>query len=217
MDQLSIAMTISRQLGSGGAYVGRRLAEHFGFLYMDREILCQAAKELKVFEEQLEERDERKMTFWESVLQSCTVSSTGGYIPPQLMAVNDSTLYMAESDIIQRLAKDNSAVIIGRAGSYVLKDHPRHMSIFLHAGLDFRIQRVRELYFVSEKEAEKMIVKSDQDRKNYFQAIAGQKWMDLQQYHLTVRTDILGLDRAEQLIFDYVQARFGKQSAANCC
>jgi CMP/dCMP kinase len=214
MDQTSYAITISRQLGSGGAYVGRQLAERLGFFYMDREILCQAAKELKVLEETLEHYEERKTTLWESILQACTVGSTGGYIPPHLNMVNDSTLYMAESDIIQKMAKTKSAVIIGRAGSYVLKEHPRHVSAFLHAGTEFRIQRVRELYMVSEKQAEKMIIKSDLERKNYFQAIAGQNWMDLQQYHLAIKTDILGLEKTEQLIFDYVQAKFGKLPSA---
>lgn len=212
MANLPLVITISRQLGSGGAYLGQRLAEQLGILYLDREIVAQAAKQLMVFEEDLESRDERKMSFWKSVLQSCAYDSPEMYIPPEVYIPNDQDLYQAESEVIQKVARENSAVIIGRGGSYLLRKHPRHLSVFLHADLAFRQQRVEKLYNLSAPEAKKLIEKSDRERARYFLEITGQDWSDARLYHLAIDTSSIGLDQTKEMIIVYINTRFGKSA-----
>ena len=205
---LPYVITISRQLGSGGAYLGQRLAFRLNALYLDHEIVRQAAQELKIPEENLAVRDEKVTSRWQAILQSFVDTNSWAYDPPPLDTLNDKNLYKVESDIITRIANQRNAVIVGRGGHYVLHTHPRCLSVFLHAHIHFRQQRVQELYKVSAAEALKLINSIDQDRGYYLKALTGQDWLDARQYHLSLDTGVLGLDKAEDIIIKTLQARF---------
>jgi cytidylate kinase len=135
-------------------------------------------------------------------------STSWAYDPPPLDTLNDKNLYKVESDIITRIANQRNAIIVGRGGYYVLRQHPRCLSIFLHADIDFRQRRVQELYHVSPQEALKLISSIDHDRGSYLRALTGQDWLDARQYHLSLDTGVLGLDKAEDIILDTFRARF---------
>ncbi|HBF39498.1 MAG TPA: cytidylate kinase-like family protein [Firmicutes bacterium] len=201
-------ITISRQLGSGGAYLGQLLAEQLGILYLDREIVIEAAKQLQVLEEDLEHRDEKKTSFWQSVLQLSAYNPPDMYTPPEIYIPSDQDLYKAESHIIRKVAQEHSAVIIGRGGSCLLRDHPRHFSVFLHADLPFRQQRVEKLYNLSTSEAKKFVEKSDRERGQYLQTFAGRDWNDARLYHLAIDTGVVGLEQAKELILAGIQSHF---------
>jgi cytidylate kinase len=208
MGSLPTVITISRQLGSGGAYVGQQLAEQLGILYLDREIVIQAAKQLQVLEEDLESRDEKKTSFWQSVLQLSAYTPPDMYMPPEIYIPSDQDLYQAESQIIQKVAQEHSAVIIGRGSSYLLRDHPRHLSVFLHADLAFRQRRVGELYNLTAPEAKKLIEKSDRERGRYLQTLTGRDWNDARAYQLSIDTGMIGLEQAKEIIFTCIKAQF---------
>jgi len=184
------------------------LAFRLNALYLDHEIVRQAAQELKIPEENLVVRDEKVTSRWQSVLQSFVDSTSWAYDPPPLDTLNDKNLYKVESDIITRIANQRNAIIVGRGGYYVLRQHPRCLSIFLHADIDFRQRRVQELYHVSPQEALKLISSIDHDRGSYLRALTGQDWLDARQYHLSLDTGVLGLDKAEDIILDTFRARF---------
>lgn len=201
-------VTISRQLGSGGAYLGQRLAKRLKALYLDREIVCRAAQELKMPAKDLEWRDEKVTPRWQSILKS-TAYATSWYVPPPLDMPTDETLYNTESDIITRIAQQRTAIIVGRGGYYVLHQHPRCLSIFLHANVDFRQLRVQELYHVSAQQALKLINSGDRQRARYLRKLTAQDWTDARQYHLSLDTSVAGLDKAEYIILAAIHARFG--------
>jgi cytidylate kinase len=202
-------ITISRQKGSGGAYLGKRLAAHLNILYLDREIVSQAAKELKMPIESLESRDEKLTPFWQSLLESYAYITPTPYVPPPLHMPTDRELYSTESNIIKRIAQQRSAVIVGRGGYYVLRQHPRHLSILLHAGVTFRQRRVQELYNLSAKEALDLIASIDKEREHYLRALTGQNCMDARHYHLSLDTSLVGLEAAEEIILVAFRAGFG--------
>lgn len=204
--QAPLVITISRQLGSGGAYIGQQLAKGLDIGYWDREIISQAARQLSVLEEDLEARDEKIPSFWQNFLQLGGFSSFDLYIPPQIYMLNDWNLYKVEAEIIKRIGCEQSAIIIGRCGSYVLRDHPNHVSIFLHASREFRRERLHYLYQVSLEEAGKMIAQSDKDRARYHQAITSKEWNDARQYDLAIDTGQLGVDNAVLLIRKYLES-----------
>jgi CMP/dCMP kinase len=208
-DNTPFVITISRQLGSGGAYLGRRLATRLNILYLDREILFQAAKELKISETELDSLDEKVVPRWQSWLQIMAQSYSLGFAPPMIDVPTDQKLFNAESDVIKRTSQENSAVIVGRAGSYILREHPRHLSVFLYADVAFRQQRLQELNNVSAQEALKLINRIDRARTQYLRVFTGQDWMNACQYHLCLDTSVVGLERAEDIILATVQARLG--------
>jgi cytidylate kinase len=208
-EPLPFVITISRQMGSGGAYLGKRLASRLNVLYLDREIVSQAAKELKTPVESLESRDEKLTPFWQSLLESYAYVTPTPYVPPPLHMPTDRELYSTESNIITRIAQQHSAVIVGRGGYYVLRRHPRHLSILLHADITFRQKRVQELYHVSAEEALKLIESIDKERDHYLRALTGQNCMDARHYHLSLDTSVVGLEAAEEIILTTLRARFG--------
>ncbi|NTV88850.1 MAG: cytidylate kinase-like family protein [Clostridiales bacterium] len=209
-ERLPFIITISRQLGSGGSYIGQKLADQLGISYLDKEIIKQASKELGIAEEQLELRDEKERSWWDSFLKVGIYNAPMENIPPQLYLPSEYDLYETEANIITRIAKNYPAVIVGRCGSYVLRDFSRHLSVFLHADADFRNQRIRELYKVDEIRAKKMIEDSDKSRLRYHRDITGREWMDARQYHLSLDTGHIGLDMAKDIIVNCVKEHFGE-------
>jgi cytidylate kinase len=197
-------ITISRQLGSGGAYVGQQLAKNLNVFYADREIIGQAAKQLSVLKEDLESRDEKILSFWQSFIQSFAIAPDV-YMPPQIIAPTDHELFKVETKIIEHIAKERSAVIIGRCGVYVIREHPNHVSIFLHSDITFRKSRIQSLYNVSEEVAGKMIAQSDKERALYHHTFTGKEWTDARRYDISINISKIGLDKSVELILKYLE------------
>jgi cytidylate kinase len=215
MKESPYVITISRQLGSGGAYLGRRLATRLNVLYLDHEIVYQAAKELQMPEKDLASRDEKLTSRWQSLLKSLVYSYPGPYVPPPLDIPSDKALYNTETEIITRVAQEHSAVVVGRCGFHVLRRHPRHFSIFLHADIIFRQQRVQELYHVSAQQALKLIESVDSERGRYLRTFTGKDWTDARQYYLSLDTSAVGLDGAEDIIKAALRCRLGDAMPGN--
>ena len=206
---LPLVVTISRLVGSGGDYLGHRLASHLKALYLDHEIVRQAAQKLKISEEYLETRDEKFTPFWTSMIESIGLKDYGVYIAPSLNLPNDKDIFNAEKEVILRVAEQHSAVIVGRAGSYILREHHNHISILLHASEDFRKKRLQELYNLTEKEAIQTLHSEDEKRAKYLHAFTGSDWSNARQYHLCLDTGIIGITESEEVILKTLQVRFG--------
>jgi len=198
-------ISISRQLGSGGAYIGQQLAKKLNIDYVDREILSLAAKQLAVMEEDLESRDEKLLSFWKSFFHMNTFA-TEYHVPPQMNFPFDREIYDTESEIIKHIARERSAVIIGRGGFHILWEYSSHISLFLHAGIPFRSKRVQELYNIPEKAALEMIVQSDRERGDYIFTFTGKKWTDAGHFDLSFDTGKIGLDKSVELILSYLES-----------
>jgi cytidylate kinase len=208
-DTVPVVVTISRQLGSGAAFVGRRLAARFGMAYLDRELLQRAAQELAVPEDELEGREETVTTFWQSFVATYACGCPEAIYVPPTYRPTDLELFAAVARIVRQVAHAESAVIVGRGGVHVLREHPRHVSVFLHAALAFRVQRVAEVYQVSPQEARAMVEACDKDRARYHRKVADSDWSDARQYSLCLDTGMLGVDATVEVIASYLGLRFG--------
>ncbi|MDD4092419.1 MAG: cytidylate kinase-like family protein [Smithellaceae bacterium] len=202
----SLVITISRQLGSGGACIGQQLAKRLDIFYADREIIDRAAQHFSVLEKDLASRDEKKLSFWQSFIRTYA-AAPDTYVKPQTLPPSDHELFQTESEIILRIAGERSAVIIGRCGAYVLRNHSNCVSVFLHADRAFRKNRVMKLYNETEEAAEKIIARSDKERALYHHAATGQEWADARRYHLSLATDKIGVDRCVECILNYLTLR----------
>ncbi|MDP4240705.1 MAG: cytidylate kinase-like family protein [Bacteroidota bacterium] len=199
----TFVITISRQLGSGGAYIGQQLAKRLNVFYADREIINKVAQQYSVLEEDVEPHDEKILSFWESLFQFNSFSSDV-YTPPKLFVPKERDLFQAEAEIIEHIALEGPAVIIGRCGAYVLRDYPNLISLFLHGDLASRMDRIQKLYKLSGPEAEKMIAKSDKERAYHCKSITGKVWGDAGNYNLSIDTGKIGLDECVELILNYL-------------
>jgi len=205
IQNLPFVIAISRELGSRGAYVGQQLAKRMNILYVDDEIIQQAAKQFSVLEEDLESREEKVSSFWKSYLESYKFGTPDVFLPSKINIPTSRELFKVESKIIEHIAKERSAVIIGRCGSYVLREHPNHISIFLHSDIAFRKDRIQKLCTVSENVAGKMIVQSDKERDLYHRTFTGKEWTDARRYDISINTGKIGLDKSVELILKYLE------------
>jgi cytidylate kinase len=201
-DDRPFHITIARQLGSGGSYLAQRLAHRLGFVYLDHQILDQAARELEINGSELIRREERTQTFWVKLLQTfATGCPEDIQSPPPLRLISDDELIAAEHKVLLKLAAQGSCVIVGRCAFHRLKGRTGLINVFVHAQRDFRIGRVMQVYHAPDPEAAKqMIDRTDNGRRRYVQKICGASWYDLRNYHLTIDISRVGFAAAEDVI-----------------
>lgn len=200
--EINITIALSRQMGSGGTLVGKKVADHLGFSYMNREILCQAAASLHEDENILSVREERVSSFMENLLDSfCICAPEGGYAPPPIRTVHNRELYETESEIIRSIPDRCSSVIVGRGAFHILRGRPNLVTVFIHAPLSFRVTRVMEVYgILSPVEAEEIVLESDRQRSRFIRTIADVDANDARNYHLSIDSSVTGFDLAAKMI-----------------
>lgn len=208
MTHSPVAVTISRQIGSGGAYLGFKIAKKLGYLYLNNEILRKAAEEFRMQEENLVEQDERVSSFWSRFIQVWGYPYPDLYVPPAVYFPTDTEFFNVESKIIREAARTHSVVVIGRCGTKVLEDHPRHVSVFLHAPVKFRLGRMKKYFSLTESEALAKIQSSDRDRAFYHETFAEGSWTDATNYTFCFNTEKTGFEMGEKILVDYIQEKF---------
>jgi len=207
-----LVITINHRFGSGGAYLGQRIAEKLNILYIDHQIIDLTARKLNISSESVEAGDEKPTSFWHSLLQYFAYMDTSTYAALDTKAVTNHQIFDAQAETILDSYKGKSAVILGRGSSYILQNHPRHASIFLYADVSKRVKRIQEINKISEQEALKLVKSTDKMRDLYIREMTGHELEDACQYHLSLDTGILGLEETEKIILEYLHSRFGNIS-----
>src|SRR5436309_10862938 len=133
MPVLSKTVAVSRQRGSGGAYIGREVAERLGLRYIDRDMLRQAAEYL--CNQKTQERGEAgQSSWWSRVGQAMALGSPdAGYLPPSSEALYEGELFEIEKRLLHEIVDDHVAVIVGRGAAQILRGRAGVLSVFLHA------------------------------------------------------------------------------------
>ena len=187
-------ITISRQYGSGGREIGQRLAKHYNIPFYDNELISRAAKE-SGFAEAAFEHAEDKAT--NSLLYSLAMginvfgNQDFGFSGLSL----DDRIFLAQSDVIRKVAEEGPCVIVGRCADYVLKEKENIVNLFIRANRELRLERAVKVYGIEEKGAADYILKNDKRRGNYYNYHVGEKWNNLYNYDLAVRSDLGGIDK----------------------
>jgi cytidylate kinase len=176
-------LTISREFGSGGREIGKRVAARLGYRYADKELLFQdlekggprwgrAAREL----------DEVCPTVWERYDWQYR-----GYVA------------LVESLILTYAAEDK-VVIIGRGGSFLLAGVPFCLRARLVAPLEVRIQRIMEKERLGRVAAERLITQVDGERACFIKANYGAEWNEDRFYDMTLNTSTLTYEQVEDIL-----------------
>ena len=202
MAKTTSVITIGRQFGSGGRYVGEMLAERLDIPFYDKSILTEAARDSGICEELFEQHDERPTR---SLLFSL-VSGTGmgadasGYMGMPLQ----HKIFLAQFDTIRRVASEGPCVIVGRCADYVLRDAPNAVKIFIKAPFVDRVARAIERGADPNK-AEDVVKKNDKQRSSYYNYYATATWGDVNNYDLCVDTSSLGYEGTVDLLEQFIK------------
>ena len=197
-------ITIGRQYGSAGRQIGRVLAEELGIKCYDKELLERAAKESGLCEEIFENHDEKPTNSFLYSLVMDTYSfgySSSGFSD---MPMNHK-IFLAQFDAIKKLAGEGPCVMVGRCADYALADWNDCFSIFVHADLDWRINRIASKHGKTPKEAKDMITKTDKSRASYYNYYTNKKWGAARSYNLCIDSGKLGIDYATEAIIESIK------------
>lgn len=175
-----LIISISREHGTGGKEIARKVAEKLALKFFDKE-------EIKKFAIENKYNDDELYKFYLS-----------------LDAEKDSIIKQAET--IKLIASKNDCVIVGRCADYILKDEPNLIKVFLYAPSEYRINKIKEMYKDTYKEAEKHIVQSDKSRASYYEIIANKKWGDKENYDICLDCSI-GNEKVVNIICDYINEK----------
>ena len=202
-------ITISREYGSGGRLIGKKLAELLEIPFYDRELIALAAKKSGLREEIFEHADERTSG---SFLYSIALGMCPSAIPLDNldnMPLSDRAFFI-QSDVIRDIAKQGSCVIVGRCADYILREDPDAVHVFIHAPIEARVERATTLYALEAHKARAAVQRMDKRRSAYHEYYAGERFGDADLYDLSFDSSKLDIDRCAQLIRLYVGLRAGE-------
>lgn len=180
-----IVITISREYGSGGRFVGRLVAEKLGLPFYDKELISLSAKESGLSEEYVKMADEKK--------KSASYSNN-----------NDDRLFIAEQKVIEKLAK-SSCVIVGRCADYILKDNKDVIKIFLYSDSKSKEKRAIKYYGLNSKTALRKIDKINKERSKHYKFYTNREWKDFSNYDLSFNVDKYGVEKTAENIINIIE------------
>ncbi len=187
-------ITISREFGSGGRTIGRQVAEKLGIPCYDAELLDKIAGESGFAKEYIAESGEYALgTNWLS--QALIARDLNGH------SFQDD-LWTIQRKIILELAEKESCVIVGRCGDYILKDHADCLRVFIHADIESRAKRIVEQYGERSESPKKRLKDKDKRRAAYYHLYTDMKWGMAQNYHITLNSGALGIDKCVEILTD---------------
>ena len=190
-------ITISREFGSGGRFIGEEVAKKLGIAYYDKNIINQIAEESGLSPDYIQESAELspKKGIFAYALAGRDI--TGKSV--------EDMVYEVQRKVILELAEKESCVIIGRNADFILKDRDDVLNIFIHGNMPEKTKRICRLYNVSEKEAVKMMTDTDKRRMTNYNFYTDQRWGKASNYTLCLNSSQLGYDKCEEIIIKCVK------------
>lgn len=182
-------VTISREFGSGGRTIGRKLAEELGIPCYDAELIQQLARESGFSEDYIRDAGEYAPGDYLSLLSNRAFALT-----------NEDVLWELQYKVITDLAEKGPCVIVGRCADYILRDTADCLKVFIHADMDFRAKRIVEVYGEREQSPEQRLKDKDKRRAAYHRFYTNMKWGHAQNYHICLDSGKLGIDSCVEIL-----------------
>ena len=190
-------ITISREFGSGGRFIGEEIAKKLGIAYYDKNIISQIAEKSGLSPEYIQENAELSPKKGLFAYAFAGRDITGRSV--------EDMVYQAQRKVILDLVRKEPCVIIGRNADYILKDRDDILNVFIHGDMPEKIQRISQLYRVTEQEAVKMMADTDKRRMTNYNFYTDQKWGKASNYTLCLNSSQIGYDRCEAIIIECVK------------
>ena len=194
---LDRVITISREFGSGGRELGKKLSEKLEIPFYDKELISLTAQETNLSETEL-------LNYYESIPvteQSLELPLYTSFSPLYEVPISDQ-VFVAQSRVIKSLAEKGPCIMVGRCADRVLEGS---INLFIYAGIEHRIQRIISLNKDLDPElVENKIRETDRKRKDYYQYYTGCEWGKAQNYHLCLDSGLAGVEGCYQAVLSYL-------------
>ena len=187
-------ITISREFGSGGRFIGEEVAKKLGIAYYDKEMIGQIAEQAGLSSEYVRENAELSPKKGWFAYAFSGRDITGKSV--------EDMVYEAQRKVILELADKESCVIIGRNADYILKDRDDVLNVFIYGDMPEKTKRIMGLYNVEEVDAIKMINDIDKRRRTNYNFYTEQKWGMAENYTMSLNSSVLGYDLCQKIIID---------------
>ena len=190
-------ITISREFGSGGRFIGEEVAKKLGIAYYDKDIINQIAEESGLSPDYIQESAELSPKKGILAYALAGRDITGKSV--------EDMVYEVQRKVILELAEKEPCVIIGRNADFILKDRDDMLNVFIHGNMPEKMKRICQLYNVSEQDAVKMMTDTDKRRMTNYNFYTDQRWGKASNYTLCLNSSQLGYDKCEEIIMECVK------------
>ena len=190
-------ITISREFGSGGRFIGEEVAKKLGIAYYDKNIINQIAEESGLSPDYIQESAELSPKKGILAYALAGRDITGKSV--------EDMVYEVQRKVILELAEKEPCVIIGRNADFILKDRDDVLNVFIHGNMSEKMKRICQLYNVSEQDAVKMMTDTDKRRMTNYNFYTDQRWGKASNYTLCLNSSQLGYDKCEEIIMECVK------------
>lgn len=183
-------ITISREFGSGGRTIGKKVAEKLGIPCYDSELIQELEKQTGFAADYVKEAGEY---------------APGGFLASALSnrmfgPTNEDILWAHQYKVITALAEKGPCVIVGRCADYILQDKADCLKVFIHADMAFRAHRIVEVYGERDQSPEERLKDKDKRRAAYHRFYTDMKWGHAQNYHITLNSGVLGINKCVDIL-----------------
>ena len=190
-------ITISREFGSGGRFIGEEVAKKLGIAYYDKDIINQIAEESGLSPDYIQESAELSPKKGILAYALAGRDITGKSV--------EDMVYEVQRKVILELEEKEPCVIIGRNADFILKDRDDVLNVFIHGNMPEKMKRICQLYNVSEQDAVKMMTDTDKRRMTNYNFYTDQRWGKASDYTLCLNSSQLGYDKCEEIIMECVK------------
>ena len=193
---MNYVITISREYGSGGRFIGKLVAEKLGIAFYDSELLAKASDLTGIPKNFIENYDETK--------ESAFSYAQGLYGMDMSLG---QKVFLAQFEAIKNIAKHESCVIVGRCADYVLRENPNVVKVFICAPLEDKIERAIKYYNINPNKAASIIAKTNKKRRSYYNFYTDKDWGKPDSYDLCINSKN-GIESAVEAICAYTKRNF---------
>ncbi len=195
-------ITIAREMGSGGRTIGKMLSEDLGIKYYDKDLIKLASEDSGI--------NERFFGLVDEKLKGSFLRKGGIYkgeliSPDHRDFTSDQNLFNFQAKIIKQLADKEPAVIVGRCADFILSGKRDVVKVFVYSNMETAVKNVVDMYGVSEKEAQKIIERTDKERSEYYRHYTGRDWTNAKNYNICLDTSDMDYRKCIEIIKSYLK------------
>ncbi len=198
-------VTISRQFGAGGSTVAEMVAARIGAEVVDKGLVAEVGRRLGLTEAEVAQDEERPRPLLERLVRSFASLEPAvgiGWTPPYNDPLFDPRQAVIEltEEIVREVAKTGNAVIVGRGASFILRDRPSVLRVFLRAPEEARLKVVMKRFGMAQDEARRKMLETDANRQAYIKQLYHRDWCDPDEFDLILNTDRLGYEATAEIV-----------------